>query len=50
MKDGVLAIDHANFDITGGRERWLCHVARKDALGEGGDFALPFALKNTGSC
>ncbi|WP_288414936.1 replication initiator protein A [uncultured Novosphingobium sp.] len=35
MKGGVLAIDRAYFDITGGRERWLYRVARKHAGGAG---------------
>ena len=41
MKGGVLAIDRAYFDITGGRERWLYRVARKHAGGAGeGGFAI----------
>lgn len=35
MQGGVLAIDRAYFDITGGRERWLYKVARKHAGGAG---------------
>lgn len=35
MAGGVLSIDHAYFDITGGRERWLYKVARKHAGGAG---------------
>lgn len=35
MTGGVLSIDHAYFDITGGRERWLYKVARKHAGGAG---------------
>lgn len=35
MKGGVLSIDRAYFDITGGRERWLYRVARKHAGGAG---------------
>lgn len=35
MKGGVLAIDRAYFNITGGRERWLYRVARKHAGGAG---------------
>ncbi|WOE75566.1 replication initiator protein A [Alterisphingorhabdus coralli] len=35
MKGGVLAIDRAYFDITGGRERWLYKVAREHAGGAG---------------
>ena len=41
MKGGVLSIDRAYFDITGGRERWLYRVARKHAGGAGdGGFAI----------
>ncbi len=35
MSGGVLSIDRAYFDITGGRERWLYKVARKHAGGAG---------------
>lgn len=35
MKGGVLAIDRAYFNISGGRERWLYKVARKHAGGAG---------------
>lgn len=35
MKGGVLSIDSAYFNITGGRERWLYRVARKHAGGAG---------------
>lgn len=35
MTGGVLAIDRAYFDISGGRERWLYKVARKHAGGAG---------------
>jgi plasmid replication initiation protein len=35
MRGGVLAIDRAYFNITGGRERWLYKVARKHAGGAG---------------
>jgi plasmid replication initiation protein len=35
MAGGVLSIDRAYFDITGGRERWLYKVARKHAGGAG---------------
>lgn len=41
MKGGVLSIDRAYFDITGGRERWLYRVARKHAGGAG---AAGFAI------
>ena len=41
MKGGVLSIDRAYFNITGGRERWLYRVARKHAGGAGeGGFAI----------
>lgn len=41
MKGGVLSIDRAYFDITGGRERWLYKVARKHFGGAGeGGFAI----------
>ena len=44
MKGGVLAIDRAYFDITGGRERWLYKVARKHAGGAGeAGFAISMA-------
>lgn len=35
MEGGVLSIDRAYFDISGGRERWLYKVARKHAGGAG---------------
>ncbi len=35
MTGGVLSINRAYFDITGGRERWLYKVARKHAGGAG---------------
>ncbi|QBL95204.1 hypothetical protein KSAC_30250 (plasmid) [Komagataeibacter saccharivorans] len=35
MNGGVLSIDKAYFNITGGRERWLYKVARKHAGGAG---------------
>ncbi|EZP73916.1 Plasmid replication initiator protein [Sphingomonas paucimobilis] len=41
MQGGVLSIDRAYFDLTGGRERWLYKVARKHAGGAGeGGFAI----------
>lgn len=41
MNGGVLSIDRAYFNITGGRERWLYKVARKHAGGAGeGGFAI----------
>jgi len=41
MEGGVLSIDRAYFDISGGRERWLYKVARKHAGGAGeGGFAI----------
>jgi len=43
MDGGVLAIDRAYFDISGGRERWLYRVARKHAGGAGeSGFAISF--------
>lgn len=42
MKGGVLSIDRAYFDISGGRERWLYKVVRKHAGGAGDvGFAIP---------
>ena len=42
MQGGVLSIDRAYFDLTGGRERWLYRVARKHAGGAGVvGFAIP---------
>lgn len=35
MTGGVLSIERAYFDLTGGRERWLYKVARKHAGGAG---------------
>lgn len=35
MTGGVLSIDRAYFDLTGGRERWLYKVTRKHAGGAG---------------
>lgn len=52
MKGGVLAIDRAYFDISGGRERWLYKVARKHAGGAGeGGFAisLPTLFEKSGA-
>ncbi|MFC3172742.1 replication initiator protein A [Novosphingobium bradum] len=52
MKGGVLAIDRAYFDITGGRERWLYKVARKHAggAGEGGfAIAMPTLFEKSGA-
>ena len=43
MDGGVLAIDRAYFDISGGRGRWLYRVARKHAGGAGeAGFAIGF--------
>lgn len=43
MDGGVLSIDRAYFDISGGRERWLYRVARKHAGGAGEcGFAISF--------
>jgi len=52
MNGGVLSIDRAYFDITGGRERWLYKVARKHAGGageEGFAIALPTLFDKSGS-
>ncbi len=52
MKGGVLGIDRAYFDITGGRERWLYRVARKHAGGAGeGGFAIsmPVLFEKSGA-
>jgi plasmid replication initiation protein len=52
MDGGVLAIDRAYFDISGGRERWLYKVARKHAGGAGeGGFAisLPTLFEKSGA-
>ena len=52
MNGGVLSIDRAYFDITGGRERWLYKVARKHAGGAGEDgfaIALPTLFEKSGS-
>ena len=52
MQGGVLSIDRAYFDITGGRERWLYKVARKHAggAGEGGfAIAMPTLFEKSGA-
>jgi plasmid replication initiation protein len=52
MTGGVLSIDRAYFDISGGRERWLYRVARKHAggAGEGGfAIALPTLFEKSGA-
>jgi plasmid replication initiation protein len=52
MKGGVLSIDRAYFDITGGRERWLYKVARKHAGGageEGFAIAMPTLFEKSGA-
>jgi len=52
MTGGVLSIDRAYFDITGGRERWLYRVARKHAggAGEAGfSLALPTLFEKSGA-
>ncbi|MGN6122133.1 MAG: replication initiator protein A [Sphingomonas oligoaromativorans] len=52
MDGGVLSIDRAYFDITGGRERWLYKVARKHAGGAGdAGFAisLPTLFEKSGA-
>lgn len=52
MKGGVLAIDRAYFNISGGRERWLYKVARKHAGGAGTDgfaIAMPTLFEKSGA-
>lgn len=52
MTGGVLSIDPAYFDITGGRERWLYKVARKHAGGAGEDgfaIAMPTLFEKSGA-
>jgi plasmid replication initiation protein len=52
MTGGVLSIDRAYFDITGGRDRWLYRVARKHAggAGEAGfSIALPTLFEKSGA-
>lgn len=52
MAGGVLSIDRAYFDITGGRERWLYRVARKHAGGAGEAgfaIALPTLFEKSGA-
>jgi plasmid replication initiation protein len=52
MKGGVLAIDRAYFNITGGRERWLYKVARKHAGGAGEAgfaIAMPTLFEKSGA-
>ena len=52
MAGGVLSIDRAYFEITGGRERWLYRVARKHAGGageEGFAIALPTLFEKSGA-
>ncbi|MDF0490385.1 replication initiator protein A [Sphingomonas sp. H39-1-10] len=52
MKGGILAIDRAYFQISGGRERWLYRVARKHAGGAGeAGFAisLPTLFEKSGA-
>ena len=52
MAGGVLSIDPAYFDITGGRERWLYRVARKHAGGageEGFALSLPTLFEKSGA-
>lgn len=52
MQGGVLSIDRAYFDITGGRERWLYRVARKHSGGAGeGGFAIsmPVLFEKSGA-
>lgn len=52
MKGGVLSIDRAYFDITGGRERWLYKVARKHAGGAGDEgfaISMPTLFEKSGA-
>lgn len=52
MKGGVLSIDRAYFDITGGRERWLYRVVRKHAGGAGEDgfaISMPVLFEKSGA-
>ncbi len=52
MDGGVLAVDPAFFNITGGRERWLYRVARKHAGGHGAEgfaVALPTLFEKSGA-
>lgn len=52
MNGGVLSIDKAYFDITGGRERWLYKVARKHAGGAGDSgfaISLPTLFEKSGA-
>lgn len=52
MDGGVLAVDPAYFQITGGRERWLYRVARKHAGGNGGlgfTITLPTLFEKSGA-
>lgn len=52
MSGGVLSIDRAYFDITGGRERWLYRVARKHAGGAGSTgfaISMPTLFEKSGA-
>jgi len=52
MQGGVLSIDRAYFDISGGRERWLYKVARKHAGGAGESgfaISLPVLFEKSGA-
>lgn len=52
MEGGVLSIDRAYFDLTGGRERWLYKVARKHAGGNGDTgfaISLPTLFEKSGA-
>ncbi|MGY2737294.1 replication initiator protein A [Sphingomonas sp. UYP23] len=52
MQGGVLSIDRAYFDLTGGRERWLYRVARKHAGGAGEAgfaIAMPTLFEKSGT-
>jgi plasmid replication initiation protein len=52
MQGGVLSIDPAYFDLTGGLERWLYRVARKHAGGAGEvgfAIAMPTLFEKSGA-
>lgn len=52
MKGGILSIDRAYFNITGGRERWLYRVARKHSGGAGESgfaISMPVLFEKSGA-
>lgn len=52
MQGGILSIDRAYFNLTGGRERWLYKVARKHAGGAGENgfaISLPTLFEKSGA-